>query len=162
MEKEPFEADRVPVGPRVELREVQDADLPIFFEHQMDPQATAMADFPSRDGATFRKHWQKVRANPSMFTRTILADGRVVGNLGSWEDSGRRLIGYWIGRADWGRGIASRALAAFLQVVTERPLHAEVAPHNRGSIRVLEKCGFERVDHRVDPESGETLYFHLL
>jgi hypothetical protein len=26
--------------------------------------------------------------------------------------------------------------------VTERPLHAHVARHNAGSIRVLEKCGF--------------------
>jgi len=41
-----------------------------------------------------------------------------------------------------GQGVATRALAAFLRVVTERPLHAHVAKHNVGSIRVLEKCGF--------------------
>ena len=29
--------------------------------------------------------------------------------------------------------------------MTERPLHALVALHNAGSIRVLEKCGFVRV-----------------
>jgi RimJ/RimL family protein N-acetyltransferase len=28
--------------------------------------------------------------------------------------------------------------------VTARPLHAHVAAHNAGSIRVLEKCGFRR------------------
>ena len=33
-------------------------------------------------------------------------------------------------------------LAAFLHLVAERPLHAHVAKHNVGSIRVLEKCGF--------------------
>ena len=39
-------------------------------------------------------------------------------------------------------GLATRALAAFLHLVTERPLHAHVAKHNVASIRVLEKCGF--------------------
>ena len=35
-----------------------------------------------------------------------------------------------------------KELAAFLCLVPERPLHAHVARHNVGSIRVLEKCGF--------------------
>jgi RimJ/RimL family protein N-acetyltransferase len=30
-----------------------------------------------------------------------------------------------------------------------RPLHAWVASSNSGSIRVLEKCGFARVDERT-------------
>ena len=41
------------------------------------------------------------------------------------------------------RPIATRALAAFLRIVNERPLHAHVAKHNVASIRVLEKCGFK-------------------
>ncbi len=60
-----------------------------------------------------------------------------------------RLIGYWFGREYWGKGVATRALAEFLQGMTERPIHAHVAEHNGGSIRVLEKCGFT-LDHR-DP-----------
>ena len=31
------------------LRNVIESDLPIFFEQQLDPEATAMAAFPSRD-----------------------------------------------------------------------------------------------------------------
>ena len=38
--------------------------------------------------------------------------------------------------------MATRALAAYLQIVKDRPLHAHVAKHNVASIRVLEKCGF--------------------
>lgn len=45
------------------------------------------------------------------------------------------------GKEHWG-SVATRALAAFLRLVTERPLHAHVAQHNVGSRRVLEKCGF--------------------
>ena len=42
------------------------------------------------------------------------------------------LVGYWIGRRDWGRGIATRALALFLERVTTRPLYAFVAVNNVG------------------------------
>ena len=72
----------------------------------------------------------------------------------SWEQSGDTLVGYWIGREYWGRGVASRALALFLMEVDERPLHAHVAAHNAGSIRVLEKCGFRVVRQQTIEESG--------
>jgi RimJ/RimL family protein N-acetyltransferase len=67
---------------------------------------------------------------------------REEGHIGSWPQDGVRLVGYWLGKEHWGKGVATRAFAAFLHLVTERPLHAHVAKHNVGSIRVLEKCGF--------------------
>jgi RimJ/RimL family protein N-acetyltransferase len=127
------------------LRAVVDADLPIFFEHQREPEATSMAAFPAREYDAFMAHWARILADASLPTRTIEVHGQVAGNVVSWQADGRRLIGYWIGREFWGRGIATRALAAFLDQITERPLHALVAPHNVGSIRVLEKCGFVHV-----------------
>ena len=130
------------------LRPVVPDDVPIFFAHQNDPEASAMAAFPSRDYDAHMAHWtNNVLANETGFARTIDIDGQVAGNVVSWVADGHRLVGYWIGREFWGRGIATRALAEFLeQVVAERPLRAQVAPHNAGSIRVLEKCGFVRVD----------------
>jgi len=129
----------------VKLRNVEPDDLPIFFEHQLDAESTRMAAFPSRDRSAFDAHWAaNILGNPSSITRTILVDGTVAGNVGSWTQDGTRLIGYWLGKEFWGRGIATRALAEFLQVVTERPLRAHVAMHNLGSVRVLEKCGFVR------------------
>jgi len=35
------------------LRDVIDSDVPIFFAHQRDPEATSMAAFPARDRAAF-------------------------------------------------------------------------------------------------------------
>jgi RimJ/RimL family protein N-acetyltransferase len=62
-------------------------------------------------------------------------------------------VGYWIDRAYWGRGIASRALHLLLQEVAKRPLVATAATSNRASLRVLQKSGFvvERV--RLSPAS---------
>lgn len=129
---------------RVRLRDVVDDDLPILFEHQLDPAATAMAAFPSRDREAFMAHWERIRGDRSCVVRTILIGETVAGNIGSWRAGREHLVGYWIGRDHWGKGIATAALAAFVQVVEARPLHARVVRHNVGSIRVLEKCGFVR------------------
>ncbi len=127
----------------VRLRNIEPNDLPIFYEQQLDADATRMAAFPARDRAAFDAHWAtKILGNPAAVNQTILLDGQVAGNIGSWPQDGVRLVGYWIGKEHWGKGVATRALAAFLHLVTERPLHAHVAKHNVGSIRVLEKCGF--------------------
>jgi RimJ/RimL family protein N-acetyltransferase len=134
------------VTPEVRLRSVEDGDLDLFFDHQADPQAVEMAAFPPRDEDQFAAHWAKVRADAALVARTIVADGVVAGNIGSWPDDGQQLLGYWVGREWWGRGVATQALALFVDEVSVRPLHAHVVAHNVGSIRVLEKCGFRR-DH---------------
>ena len=100
--------------------------------------------------------WISVSSTPiSAVTRTILVDGRVAGNIGSWPQDGVCLVGYWIGKEHWGKGVATRALTAFLHLVTERPLHAHVARHNVGSIRVLEKCGFSLEREESTELAGE-------
>ena len=126
----------------VVLRDVMEEDLPIFFEHQRDPEATQMAAFPARDRPVFMAHWAKVLRDPTNITQTILCDGQVAGNIASFDQAGEREVGYWIGRQFWGRGVATRALAALLGLAEARPLYAHVAKHNIASRRVLEKCGF--------------------
>jgi RimJ/RimL family protein N-acetyltransferase len=128
----------------VRLRSVEDGDLDVFFDHQVDPKAIEMAAFPARDKDQFAAHWAKIRADDTAVVRTIVADGMVAGNIGSWQQNGQRLLGYWVGRAHWGRGVATEALARFVDELSTRPLYAHVAVHNVGSIRVLEKCGFRR------------------
>ena len=151
----------------VGLRPVVESDLPLFYEHQRDPEATHMAAFPARDHDAFMAHWRKiVMADDATIVRTILVEGEVAGNVLSWEHDGIREVGYWIGKPFWGQGIATRALTLYLELVPMRPLHAHVAAHNRGSIRVLEKCGFkisgpeandaEAVDLTLDYDRDET------
>ena len=123
------------------LRDVVESDLDAFYEHQREPEATEMALFPARNREAFDAHWQRILADDSLIKKTIVHDGRVAGNLGCWEQDGRRLLGYWVGKQFWGRGLATRALAEFVEDLP-RPLHAWVAGSNVGSIRVLEKCGF--------------------
>lgn len=133
-----------PMSLRVHLRDVRDDDLVTLFEHQTDPEANRMANFEARDRDAFMLHWAKILRDDSVVVRTIEVEGRVAGNIVSWEHDGERDVGYWIGHDHWGKGVATAALTAFLMELDTRPLHAHVAAHNTGSIRVLEKCGFER------------------
>jgi RimJ/RimL family protein N-acetyltransferase len=149
----------------VSLRPVDVAagDVEAFFQHQDDAQAAAMVPYESKTRDAHREHWQRILANPSGHVRTIVVDGRVAGNVVSWRDGERRLIGYWLGREFWGRGVASTALGLFLGDVKERPLYAFVAAHNAGSIRVLEKNGFELAEEQplVAPDGVEERLYLL-
>ena len=126
------------------LRETTLDDLPILFEHQRDPIATEMAVFPARDWDAYVEHDARIRRDPTLIRRTVVVDDQVVGTIGCFGDD-QRAIGYWYDRVVWGRGIATAALAAFLDEVTERPLVAHVAATNVRSAKVLERCGFVEV-----------------
>jgi RimJ/RimL family protein N-acetyltransferase len=132
------------------LRDVAAADLDALYEQQRDPEATQMALFPARDRESFDAHWERVLANDSVIKRTIVHEGQVAGNIGCWEQDGRSLVGYWVGREFWGKGLATRALRELVEELPARPLHAWVAKTNLGSVRVLEKCGFVPVDSRAE------------
>jgi RimJ/RimL family protein N-acetyltransferase len=126
----------------VELRDVIESDLPILFEHQADPVANEMAAFPARDRDAFMTHWAKILVDQSNITKTVIYNGEVAGTVMCFILEGKREVGYWIGRAYWGKGIATMAVAELLRFVVTRPLYGYVAKHNIGSRRVLEKCGF--------------------
>ncbi len=130
------------MGDTVRLRDVTDADVPIFFAQEQDEAAQAMAAFVARPYGAFLAHWARVRADPTGRKQTILWNDEVAGYIVSFELEGEREVGYWLGRAYWSRGIATRALAAFLQQERTRPLYGYIAAHNAASRRVLEKCGF--------------------
>ena len=132
----------------IRLRDVEAADLPVLYEHQRDPDAIRMAAFPSRDWTAFAAHWAAILADDTVAKQTIVVDGQVAGHIGSFGPVDAREVGYWIGRAFWGQGVATAALAAFLRQVPERPLFAHVTTDNVGSLRVLERCGFTQVGER--------------
>lgn len=106
-----------------------------------------------------------VQSPPTDFA--IVVDGAAVGGIG--VELGREVfyrsaeVGYWLGEAYWGRGIATEALRA----VTEYAfmtfdlcrLQAGVFEWNRASMRVLEKAGYTlEARHRKNvTKDGETI-----
>jgi len=133
--------------PQLLLRDVVNDDLPIFFEYQLDREANHMAAFTAKDPTdreAFLAHWRRILADRTVIVQTILYNGQVAGSVLSYEDEGRPEVSYWLGRAYWGKGIATWALKTFLAHHNRsRPIYARVARDNPGSLRVLEKCGFK-------------------
>ena len=133
------------MGDDLRLRDVEEPDLEVLFEQQLDPEAARVANFPSRDRERFMTHWTtKVLGDPTVLVQTVTVDGEVAGSIVAWWDQDRRFVGYWFGRPFWGRGVGTRALRLFLEDEPIRPLYADPFSGNTGSVRLLEKCGFER------------------
>jgi RimJ/RimL family protein N-acetyltransferase len=139
------------------IREVGLSDLEAFFEQQLDPEANWMAAFvreDPRDRAAFDAHWAKILNSTHITTRTIVAGGQVAGHISCYPRGGCLEVTYWLGREFWGRGLATQALDKLLQVVAGRPMSARAATDNIGSIRVLQKCGFNIIGKNKDFANG--------
>ena len=134
----------------IELRDVVDSDLDVFFEYGRDPEAVRMAAFTAKDPddyEAFLAHWKRILALPGVLNRTIIRGNEVLGSVASFEMDGQREVTYWIGKPYWGQGVATEALRLLLATVDPtRPMQARAAKDNVGSIRVLEKCGFRVID----------------
>ncbi|MBX6752259.1 MAG: GNAT family N-acetyltransferase, partial [Micromonosporaceae bacterium] len=97
----------------VQLRDVDEADLEVFFEHQREEEAVRRAQFPARDRDSFLTHWRtRVLGNPTGRAQTVTVDGEVAGNILAWWQDDRRFVGYWFGQRFWGRGGGGAAAAA--------------------------------------------------
>jgi RimJ/RimL family protein N-acetyltransferase len=147
------------------LREVTLDDLPTLFAHQQEPEGAAMAGVPSRSLEAFMAHWHRnILASDEVRKFAIVEGGQCKGNIVSWAQDGERLVGYWIGKAHWGQGVATRALREFLaHHELQRPLAAYVAKDNLGSIRVLQRCMFTIVEGKGESgHAGEELRLELV
>ncbi len=140
-------------GDRVRLRPVGPGDLPRMYHLQLDPDSNRMAVTIPRTREAFDSHWAKSLDDPRITARAILVGGELVGYVSRFPVDGEDHVGYWIDRAFWGAGVASRALRLLLREVADRPLVATAATSNGASLRVLQKSGFvvERV--RLSPAS---------
>ena len=82
----------------------------------------------------------------------IVVDGAVAGGIGCIQGTDIHRVsgevGYWLGAASRGRGIAAEALRGFVAWIWDNTelqyLHASAFTTNPASVRVLEKAGFTR------------------
>jgi RimJ/RimL family protein N-acetyltransferase len=91
--------------------------------------------------------------------------GALIGDAGMWpSDRGEPELGYTLARSAWGRGYATEAARAVVDLAFgEAGLDHVVAlthPDNSSSMRVLTKLGFDRVGTR-DAHGYEHVLFRL-
>jgi len=74
-------------------------------------------------------------------------------------------LGYWLGEPFWGQGYASEAANALVKAAFARgidKIFARAIANNKGSINVLEKCGFKKTGEHLDdcgPHEGAMVAF---
>lgn len=141
------------IGDDVRLRPWCSDDLEALLHHADDEQvARGVSDrFPSpytrADGEAFLAG-KVVDFSDPLFAIEI--DGVACGGIGARPGQGERRhsaeLGYWLGRAHWGQGHMTRAVAAFAPWVMRElrlyRLQANVLDFNIGSAQVLSRNGF--------------------
>jgi ribosomal-protein-alanine N-acetyltransferase len=139
----------------LKVRSWRKDDLKALLRHANNPKIAANLrdQFPypytRRDGIDFLDY---ARMQEPECSFAIEYGGEAVGGVGF--QMGRDIarisaeMGYWLGEEFWGRRFASRVVAATSDWAFDNykltRVFAMAFDHNAGSIRVLEKAGFER------------------
>lgn len=140
---------------RLVLRRPVAADARDVFERfASDPVATRYMIWPRhralRETERFLEladdAWMRWPAGPYLIARR--EGGQVIGSTGfAFETLECAVTGYILTESAWGRGLATEALRAVVEVAESLPLerlYATCHVEHEASRRVLEKCGFER------------------
>lgn len=140
----------------VTLRPWQESDAPRLAQILNDPQvlanlaATMPYPYTREHAADFISRAQQ----SGMMQCAVCAGGEVAGNIGAVDRGPEIELGYYIGRDYWNRGIATRALALFLQKIRPlgKPISAHVFAFNPASAKVLFNNGFnKRSGYQMEP-----------
>lgn len=144
----PFRADDVDDA----LAYRDDAEFARFLPHV--PQPFTRADAEAFVATNLTEPWER---SP---TFAVVLDGRLIGTVSFEIDAAARtaMIGYAIGRAFWGRGLATEAARAALAWAIATfglvRVWASTEAGNVRSQRVLEKLGLRREAIRVADHLG--------
>jgi [ribosomal protein S5]-alanine N-acetyltransferase len=154
---------------RMVLRRPIAADARSIFERYAgDPEVTRYLAWPrhltlddTRLFLTFSDaEWRRTGSGPYLAVSAL--DGSLLGSTGLAVESDDRVsTGYAFARDEWGKGYATEALVAMVEVASMiglRQLYAICHVDHRASWHVMEKCGFKRdgilTRHMVFPNLG--------
>ena len=139
-----------------------DADA-IFRRYASDPEVTRYMSWPtSRSLADTHAFLALCDAEWATWSAGVYLirsrdDDALLGSTGlSFVSATEAITGYILAREAWGKGYATEALTAMVELATTLDVTRLVAhchPDHRASQRVLEKCGF-RVEAREQRATG--------
>ena len=133
---------------KIELKPTLIEHLSKLYTFQSQKEGALMAAFTSErlDEISYTNKWKTLLINPTINCKTIYYNNTIVGSIAKYVMEGKSEITYWIDQAFWGKGIAKQSLEHFLKEETERPIYGHVAFDNIGSQKVLDHCGFKKVN----------------
>ncbi|MCX6543937.1 MAG: GNAT family protein [Acidobacteria bacterium] len=126
----------------------------VFNRYAGDVEVTRYLGWPTHRSVTDTEafiafsadQWERDGAGPYLIR--ALDDGRLIGSTGlALEAGGAAMTGYVLAKDAWGKGYATEALRAMVEVasgISVVRIYALCHPQHRASWHVLEKCGFQR------------------
>lgn len=140
---------------RILLRPWRESDAGALYKYASDPEVGMRAGWPPHQSVDESLDVIKTAFNNDTTWAIVLkATGEAIGAMGympEWEmDLPKRanepLVGYWVGRPYWNRGICTEALRLMLGHIGQKGVYRSlIGSHyvdNPASGRVMEKCGF--------------------
>jgi [ribosomal protein S5]-alanine N-acetyltransferase len=136
------------------LRPFRKSDLPSFVNHINDKVIAARTNaIPYPYTIKHAEDWYHKICNRSRrkgsraLELAIVIDGEAAGCIAIFPKGHTAEIGYWLGRAYWGRGIMTEAVKAITKYGFDElgliRIHASTFPQSKASMRVLEKAGYK-------------------
>ena len=166
-----METDRILLRPWVE------SDAPVLFKYASDPEVGPRAGWTPHKSVEESLEVIRTVFNDATCTWAIVLKetGEPIGAMGYGPScqcnlparEGEPLIGYWVARPYWNRGICTEALRLMLDHIRETTeIKSLISGHfidNLASGRVMEKCGFIPTGETVvDPEQGRDTPIRVL
>lgn len=140
---------------RILLRPWQDNDAKALYKYASDPIIGERAGWPPHQSV--EESLEIIRTvfhNDTTWAIVLKETGEAIGAMGYMPDcplnlparEGEPLVGYWVGKPYWNRGICTEALQLMLdyirKVTNYKSLISSHYTDNPASGRVMEKCGF--------------------
>lgn len=162
-------ADRLPRhGDGIVLRRLHTSDLAAFQTYRADPDLGRYQGWSSMTDAQALAFLQDVQSAPLFQAGEWMQIGiaepeslALLGDIGLFlsDDASEAEIGFTLARPAHGRGLATAAVGAALQLVFEATAVRRVLgitdARNHASIRLLERVGLRRIEERHTVFRGE-------
>jgi [ribosomal protein S5]-alanine N-acetyltransferase len=161
---------------RLLFRSHQAADLEAFCAMEGDAEVRRYVGGAPRTREAAEQRFRERALRPvdgrlAMWATVLKVDDRYVGRCGLYPHfeggakvAGDGVLGFYLAREFWGRGLATEAGRAFVNFGFDELKLARIVTsvqvENAASIRVLEKLGFAIASHEVGPRSF--YHFELL
>ncbi|MBX2966943.1 MAG: GNAT family N-acetyltransferase [Cyclobacteriaceae bacterium] len=125
----------------------------MFYSYASKDEATRYVSWPThqsiRDTREFLAYaWSAwTKGTDFSFSIRLQNSYRLIGSFGIMNDAGKIQFGYIVSPTQWGRGYATEAARAMLNILKRQEgifrIGTFVDEENKASVRVLEKCGLK-------------------
>ena len=140
---------------RIRLRPWRENDADALFKYASDPEVGPRAGWPPHKSV--EESLEVIRTvfhNDTTWAIELKESGEAIGAMGYLPCEGNNLpsregeplVGYWVGKPYWNKGICTEALRLMIDFISRTTdIKSLISGHfvdNTASGRVMEKCGF--------------------